>query len=165
MDVQRLSVRLALGEYTGVRGPHLVPDVLYALRDTDVRVLSYGSSGVKLSVNAQDVHLEWVSRPEGEDMVVSVTCNGKVVYLDPTREVDAPTHLVDMTDKAHDVMPFLYDRWAMGLSLHDKDVIASAYGHHLKVTPGKWRTNAVRYVEPFDIVLGIRVVLETSSVA
>ena len=109
--MDRLCVRLQLGDVTGCRGPHLVPDIVVGLRraGNTVHIKRSTPHEICLNVDQEDVVVR-----ANDATWFSVTCKGKVVCVAPYRTQDIITHVRDTDNNLHPIADVAYKMWAEG---------------------------------------------------
>jgi len=168
MDPMRLCVRLHHQGRTGCQTPHLLSDVLSALRraNHDARLISVASTKATFVVDSQEVCCREQTDATTGKRWYSVTANGKAVCLTPFRTDTVVTHVVCDDDPSH-VLPIhdvLYRAWATGRFPRDREALREALcGAHRGATPTSYVATEVAYVEVKSFVDAFELLLEATS--
>lgn len=156
MDINRLCVRVALGEdATGCLGPHVIPDVLSSLTTSgsDVRVIRV-SGILDASLVVDGVSIDMKLRTDGITARVVLTCGNRAVCVTPFRSALVHT-LATMPDGTTvSLAHILYKQWVDSASVTSNGKLAAVVPGALDVST--WIEHTVSYVEPRSIASGIR---------
>ena len=164
IDLTRLCVRFHHQGKTMCQTPHLMADIISALKDKeyDVRVISVTPNVVSLTVNSQEVCIRAQTSEKTQDCWYTITANGKAVCITPFFTDTVPIHVSDGTNM-YPIFDVLYKMWADGKFPTTMENLLDGVKTLTGINATSCIEHPVVYVKVSSFVYAIDIMLETTS--